>query len=111
MTRKLILSAGHCFADNRDNYVSKEKLEKFRIAFGVNDLTLLDVEYIPSTIRKIKDVKFHKEYQWPKAYSDIGKRNFWFKISPPDGAHQKPKSVWFFYPMDYVIKIVRIDHS
>ena len=65
---KLILTAGHCFAENSDNYIPKDKL---RIVFGMHDLTDLDRSFIPKTIRKIKEVKVHPDYKWPKAYFDI----------------------------------------
>ena len=62
---RLILTAGHCFAQNSDNYIPKDKL---RIAYGTDDL---GNPFIPKTIRKIKDVKVHPSYKWQEAYSDI----------------------------------------
>ena len=65
---KLVLSAGHCFAENSDNFIPKEKL---RIVFGIDDLNTLDLPFIPKTIRNIKTVTAHPDYLWPKAYSDV----------------------------------------
>jgi hypothetical protein len=64
LTRRHILSAAHCF-------FQKKNLNRYRIAFGVHDLTTLDFQYIPSIIRTIKDVKFPPNYQFPRAYSDV----------------------------------------
>ena len=63
VTKKLILTAGHCFAPD----VQREKL---KIVFGVHNLTMLELGNW-FTIRKIKEVRTHRRYQWPKAYSDI----------------------------------------
>ena len=68
LTPKLVLSAGHCFAENSNDHIPKEKL---KVAFGLDDLKNLDLAFIPKTIRKIKEVRFHPNYQWPAAYYDV----------------------------------------
>merc|ERR1712083_237807 len=40
----LLLTAGHCFATDSDNYIPKNKL---RVVFGLNDLNLLNEDFIP----------------------------------------------------------------
>ena len=40
----------------------------------------------------------------------IGKRKFWFKISPPDGAHSEPR-ILFVWPIVDVLKIVIQYHN
>ena len=70
ITPSLILTAGHCFAENN---ASNDKFpkEKLKIAYGLDDLKNLDLNFIPKTFRNIKGVRFHPKYQWPAAYSDV----------------------------------------
>ena len=86
LTRKLILSAGHCFAENSDNYVPKEEL---KIVFGVHDLAMLDIPNIQWTIRNIKSVRFHRNYQSPKAYSGMHIRITMFRFMKYSGVLNK----------------------
>ena len=70
ITPSLILTAGHCFAENNPSNDEFPK-EKLKIAYGLDDLKNLDLNFIPKTFRNIKEVRFHPKYQWPAAYSDV----------------------------------------
>ena len=65
---KRLLTAGHCFAKNSDNYIPKEQL---RVVFGIHDLNMLDLSFVNKTIRNIKRVIVHPDYSWQEAYSDL----------------------------------------
>ena len=65
---KRLLTAGHCFANNSDNYIPKERL---RVVFGIHDLNMLDLSFVNKTIRNIKRVIVHPDYSWQEAYSDL----------------------------------------
>ena len=65
ITRKLILTAGHCFSQG-----SPPK-ENLKIVYGINDLADLDISFKPKEIRTIKKVTLHENFVSPRAYSDI----------------------------------------
>ena len=65
---RLVLSAAHCFAETSENYIQKENLQ---IVLGLSDLNMLNLSFVPKTIRKIQAVKVHPSYSWQEAYSDL----------------------------------------
>ena len=56
ITPSLILTAGHCFAENNPSN-DKFPKEKLKIAYGLDDLKNLDFEFIPKTFRNITRLK------------------------------------------------------
>ena len=40
------------------------------MGYGLDDLTKLDIPFIPKQIRNIKNTKVHPRYQWKEAYYD-----------------------------------------
>ena len=62
------MSAAHCFAENSEDYIPKEKL---RIVYGLHDLKLLEESFVEKTIRNIDEVIVHPRYKYPEAYADV----------------------------------------
>jgi len=68
-----VITAGHCFADKQGDYPPNPPMEELVVAFGVDDVSLIDAVFLVQVIqkRKIKKVYFHERYQYPQAYHDI----------------------------------------
>ena len=76
MHPEYVITAGHCLAKKDTNNPPWDEL---LFVFGADDLSFLDPVPVflkgVIQIRKIKNVMFHKKYQYPEAYHDIGKSN------------------------------------
>ena len=72
-----IITAGHCLVEKDTNNPPWDEL---LVVFGADDLSILDPVPVflkgVIQIRKIKNVNFHKKYQYPEAYHDIGESYF-----------------------------------
>ena len=65
---RYVLSASHCFTNKSESYIPVEDL---LVVLSVFDIRRALNPFFQSVHRKIKKVKFHPDYDYPKAYSDI----------------------------------------
>jgi len=66
-----VITAAHCFIDKNGDHPPNPLPDEVLIAFGVNDVKNINATFLPIQKRKIREVYFHKNYTYPRAYFDL----------------------------------------
>ena len=66
-----VITAAHCFVDKNGDHPPNPSPDEVLIAFGLDDIKNINATFLQIQKRQIKEVIYHKNYTYPRAYYDL----------------------------------------
>ena len=65
---EFVISAAHCFVDKKGDLPANPSWDELEVALGVDDISKLNLTFLPIQRKKIKTVHFHANYTYPEVW-------------------------------------------